>query len=89
MKYIRTVREDGKEELFTFPRSINHDDFYRAILDVRTSDGVHTYRKAESAGFVNRKNECHGRSETLNFYSSDGDSLLLEIQKLANGLNDG
>jgi hypothetical protein len=72
MKYVVTEREDGKEELFMFPKHINHDDFAEVLshIKVHTSfrDWERQYRKPIAAGFTDGK-YCTGRSETLNLDS--------------------
>lgn len=68
MKYIVTKTEEGKEEIFIFPKSINHDCMMEALRVIRTetSSGGWTRvrRQAIAAGFTDGK-RCIGRSETL------------------------
>lgn len=71
MKYIVTKDENGKEEIFIFPKSINHDFFAEAVS--RVKDGtqrnwLRQQRKPIAAGFTDGK-QCLGRSETLNLDS--------------------
>lgn len=82
MKYI-VMEIDGKEEIFLFPRNINHDRFHESITTLRFDIGPRDWdRKLAgefpiSAGFVDNF-RCHGRSETLNLDSrGDKDTLLL------------
>lgn len=83
MKYIKTERLDGTKELFTFPRSVDHDCMVLALDGMRScgwGDFVRVRRKPISAGFVNESGECYGRSETLNLPSDPEDTLILEKQ---------
>lgn len=72
MKYVVTRDEDGKEQLFMFPKSINHDDFAEVLSYIKVYTGPRNwerqYRKPIAAGFTDGKN-CTGRSETLNLDS--------------------
>lgn len=72
MKYVVTRDEDGKEQLFMFPKSINHDDFAEVLSHIKVYTGPRNwerqYRKPIAAGFTDGKN-CTGRSETLNLDS--------------------
>ena len=80
-KYI-VVAIDGKESIFTFPKTVDHDRMYEAITAIRFGSGRNWERKllhgeAISAGFVD-DGKCYGRSETLNIESrGDLDTLLL------------
>lgn len=75
MKYIVTRSEDGKEELFMFPKSINHDamaEVLGRIKDQTWGQWRRVYREPIAAGFIRNTYdgpECHGRSETLNLDS--------------------
>lgn len=70
MKYIVTADEDGKEEIFIFPKHINHDEFADAVRRIKTLvDGnpINWMRKTRipiAAGFTDGTT-CVGRSETL------------------------
>lgn len=74
MKYVVTRDEDGKEELFMFPKAINHNDFADAVQRIKTyvngnpRDWIRLKRNPIAAGFTDGKN-CTGRSETLNLDS--------------------
>ena len=80
-KYI-VISIDGKESIFTFPKTVDHDRMYEAITAIRFGSDQNWNRKlrlskAISAGFVDG-GECYGRSETLNIESrGDLDTLLL------------
>jgi hypothetical protein len=72
MKYI-VASLKGKEMMFVFPRSIDHDKMYEAIGAIRVGtdrDWSRDFRGGEavSAGFIDG-GVCHGRSETLNLDS--------------------
>jgi hypothetical protein len=67
MKYIVTKTEEGKEEIFIFPKSINHDCMMEALRGIRsesTGRWTRIHRKAIAAGFTDGV-RCIGRSETL------------------------
>lgn len=75
MKYVVTENEDGKEEIFIFPKTLNHDDFAETVSYIKRRDpNKHhshwdrQYCKPVAAGFYDGKN-CTGRSETLNLDS--------------------
>lgn len=82
MKYIVTQRDDGTEEIFVFPNSVNHDclaEVLPHIKDQSHDNWCRVYRKPISAGFIYPSGECHGRSETLNLSSrGDVDTALLK-----------
>jgi len=82
MKYIVTEL-DGKEEIFIFPDSVNHDCMDEAISRIKSRKGsgwVRLRRRAISAGFITRDGKCYGRSETLNLSSrEDLDTQLYRI----------
>lgn len=66
MKFITTRDNDGKEELFLFPRGIDHDAMAEVLgyIKNQTHGNWHrVYREPISAGFVGEDGECHGRSE--------------------------
>lgn len=68
MKYIVTKTEEGgKEEIFIFPKSINHDCMMEALRVIRTETHggwTRVRRQAIAAGFTDGR-RCIGRSETL------------------------
>jgi hypothetical protein len=83
MKYICFEDEDGKQEIITFPNSINHDCLAQSIDHMRNQTHGNWYRVGRdpvSAGFVYDDLTCHGRSETLNLDSRPEDTLLLRSQ---------
>lgn len=92
MKYIVTKTEDGKKEIFIFPRSINHDDFAEVLSHVKRytglifggrEDWVREYREPVSAGFIDEDFNCYGESESLGLKSDPEDTRLLK----SNGWN--
>lgn len=81
MKYIVTKTEGGVEELFMFPKSINHDcmaEVLGRIKDQSYGSWRRVYREPIAAGFITGTC-CHGRSETLNLDSRGRlDEMLIE-----------
>lgn len=80
-KYIVTVGQDGLEEIFTFPMSVNHDcmaEVLGVIKNQTHGDWHRVRRRPVSAGFVTFDGYCSGRSETLNLDSRpEQDTALL------------
>jgi len=74
MKYVVTKDENGKEEIFIFPRHLNHNEYADSTLFIKTyKNGDHRawerlHRKPIAAGFY-AQGKCTGRSETLNLDS--------------------
>lgn len=70
-------------EVFTFPRTVNHDDMAKAIMCLTDQSGyrVRVLRVPVTAGFVSPGRGCYGRSITLKL-DSDGerDSRILSQQ---------
>ncbi|WP_338924645.1 hypothetical protein V0M98_34060 (plasmid) [Pseudomonas silesiensis] len=84
MKYVVTQDEDGKEEIFIFPKRFNHDDFADVVNYLKTfqngnpDNWERQYKKPIAAGFTDGKH-CTGRSETLGLDSRGRlDELLIE-----------
>ena len=78
-KYVVLFNEEIGEQLFTCPKSVNHDDFAEALRNMRMGffrDNPRPYRKPISAGFTDGK-KCYGRSESLNINSRPQDANLL------------
>lgn len=82
MKYIVTERE-GIEELFVFPETINHDCMAEVVCRIKN----HTHgnwqripRRPISAGFINERGECYGRSETLRLDSRNEEDTSLWLR---------
>ena len=79
MKYIVTQQTDGTEEIFIFPRSVNHNCMAEALERIRDKtwgDWKRVTRKPISAGFV-ENGKCVGMSETLKLKSRPEDTKLL------------
>lgn len=74
MKYIVTRDENGKEEIFIFPKVINHNEFAEVVnraktfIDGNPRNWVHMRREPIAAGFFDGKT-CYGHSETLRLRS--------------------
>lgn len=70
-KYI-VIASEGKELIFTFPASIDHDKMFEAVTQVRRGFvrwvKPHIDAEAISAGFVS-DGFCVGRSDTLDLNS--------------------
>lgn len=81
MKYI-VVKLDGEEQIFVFPKSVDHDRMMEAIGAIRMGSQRNwnrVYRDADtiSAGFV-VNGCCQGHSETLGLKSrGEADTMLL------------
>lgn len=81
-KYIVTENEDGIEEIFIFPKAIDHDAFYENALLIDNSLYPEQFRFVTGAGFIdfdsNGEYRLYGRSETLNKDSCDNDRIVFE-----------
>jgi len=82
MKYI-VMALNGAEEIFVFPRTVDHDRMAEACDAIRFGGDRNWERKylrdgeCIAAGFVDN-GVCHGRSESLNVDSRPGlDTSLL------------
>ncbi|MBT4130952.1 MAG: hypothetical protein HOD58_06255 [Gammaproteobacteria bacterium] len=83
MKYICTINSEGKEEIFTFPATINHDAMAESISGIKNhthGDWERVLRDPVSAGFVDADSKCYGESESLGIESRPEDSALLAAQ---------
>lgn len=80
MKYV-VVRILGKEHIFVFPSSINHDRMCEVLSYIKHGsdrDWSRALAEAVSAGFIDGSGKCYGRSETLNLDSRGAlDDILL------------
>ena len=79
MKYVVVESVEAGEQLFVFPRTINHDQFADVLSHIRHGygrDWNRIYRKPISAGFTDGA-KCYGRSESLNLDARPGDTRLL------------
>jgi hypothetical protein len=81
VKYIVIVLE-GKELIFTFPRSVDHDRMAESIAAIRFGSDRNWSRKLRegeviAAGFID-SGFCHGHSETLGIQSrGEADTALM------------
>jgi len=78
-KYVVVQPEGGQEQIFIFPKSVNHDDFADIVSNIKEGDGrnwTRPYRKPISAGFTDGE-RCYGHSETLGLESRQVDTALL------------
>jgi len=83
MKYIRTVDNNDKHEIFVFPNSVNHDVMAEALAMMKNQthgNWQRVFREPVSAGFVNAIGQCYGESETLGLESMDWDTELVRKQ---------
>lgn len=84
MKYITAKKEDGLEELFLFPRHINHDCMAEVLSYIKNQtygNWEREYREIVSAGFVTGNLTCYGASESLGFCAREKeDTELLRKQ---------
>lgn len=78
MKYVVVKSDEQGEQLFTFPKTIDHDKFAEVLNYIRHGDRdwIRIYREPISAGFVS-DGKCHGRSETLNLDSREEEDTAL------------
>lgn len=78
MKYV-VVETNGVEQLFIFPKEINHDRFAEVLSYIREGDRnwSREYREPISAGFTDGLS-CYGRSESLDLDSRKEDTQLLK-----------
>jgi len=85
MKYICTEDGNGIEEVFTFPKTVDHDcmaEVLNCIKNHTTDDWKRIFRAPVSAGFVTGKGVCIGESITLNLKSRPEDTEILRSQVL-------
>ena len=84
MKYICTESEHGLQEVFTFPKTVDHDVMAEALERMKnktTGTWERIWRRPVSAGFV-ENGECFGNSITLDLASRDEDTEILRKQTL-------
>lgn len=87
MKYI-VVSLNAEEQIFTFPRSIDHDRMMEAIGAAKVGRGANWERPyrpstAIAAGFIDN-GVCHGKSESLKLASRGAvDTALLQLAPAA------
>jgi len=80
MKYIVTMDENDEEEIFIFPKKVNHDCMAEVLCYIKNQtygNWERVYRTPIAAGFTDGV-KCWGRSETLDLDSrGDKDSALI------------
>ena len=79
MKYIVTRNKEGKEEIFVFPKSVNHDCMAEVLGFIKNKtygNWERGFRKPVSAGFTDGKT-CYGESLSLGIESRPQDTELL------------
>lgn len=79
MKYIVTEQADGTEEIFLFPRAVNHDCMADVLCHIRNHSHGNWKRISRvpiAAGFV-EGGKCTGNSESLMLCSRPQDTLML------------
>lgn len=82
MKYICMINGD-KQEIFTFPRTVNHDAMAEVLGSIKNQthgDWRRVFREPVSAGFVDGKGNCYGESESMGLESREEDTHLLAKQ---------
>lgn len=70
MKYIVTESNDefNTQEIFIFPRTIDHDAYAESVHVSRNKtwgDWERLHKIPIAAGFIDSNSQCYGRSETL------------------------
>ncbi len=73
MKYVVTLDENDVEEIFIFPKSVNHDVFTDSVGRMKNQshgNWQRVTRKPISAGFTDGI-KCWGYSETLKLKSRE------------------
>lgn len=81
MKYIVTVTDDGKEEIFIFPCSVPHNVMAESVARMKNKsydDWKRISRTPVSAGFI-QGGKCVGNSESLRISSREQDTELLKM----------
>lgn len=79
MKYVVVHSEEQGEQLFIFPKNINHTDFSEILSYIKIGTPQHwkrVHRTIISAGFTDGST-CYGLSETLKLASRKEDTNLL------------
>ena len=83
MKYIVTIDESGKEELFTFSDEIDHSAMAEVLAHIKKTE-VNSWhrvpRKPVSAGFINIEGDCYGHSESLGIGARASDSFMWDAE---------
>lgn len=81
LKYIIVRnRDSGKEEVFLFPKSVNHDVFAKSVGRLKNQaqgQWRRITRDIVAAGFVSPSFKCYGGSDTLHMVSREQDTKIL------------
>ena len=80
MKYIVVSSKEQGEQLFVFPKNINHDYFAEVVSYIKIGDRFNwerVFRQPISAGFTDGST-CYGQIETLQLSSRKEDTILLK-----------
>ncbi len=80
MKYVVVESEEQGEQLFIFPKNINHDSFAEILNYIKIGESYNwkrVRRKPISAGFTDGVT-CYGKSESLKLESRKSDTELLK-----------
>jgi hypothetical protein len=83
LKFVTTIDEDGKEELFSFPDGVHHDAMAEILGRIKNQTHgtwFRVYREPISAGFIDVSGTCYGQSETLGLASRPEDTALYAKQ---------
>lgn len=80
MKYVVVSSEEFGEQLFIFPKNIDHDQMAEVLSYIKTGgrNWSRVFRKPVSAGFTDG-HTCYGRSESLDLTSRKVDTDLLNL----------
>jgi hypothetical protein len=83
-KYVVVDSVEEGEQIFVFPKAINHDEFAEVLSYIKSTgrrgpqDWIRVHRLPISAGFTDLKT-CYGRSESLGLDSRPEDAKLLTL----------
>jgi len=84
MKYICTVNDEEDEEIFIFPKDVDHDAMMEVVNYLKNQtwgNWRRVRRHVVSAGFVDKDLNCYGESVSLDVKSrGDEDTELLKKQ---------
>lgn len=78
MKYVVVKTADGGEQMFIFPKSVDHNRFTEVLSYIKEGDldWKRPLRTPISAGFTDGR-RCYGQSESLRLASRKCDAELL------------
>lgn len=80
MKYVVVDSEEAGEQMFIFPKTINHNRVAEILDYIKHGDDRNwerIYREPVSAGFIT-DGKCHGKSETLGLPSRSIDTEIYQ-----------